>query len=256
LDKLKYYIKQIFEFIGDDTPYYAASLSFFTIFSLLPILALLIWFVSSLEILQENSDLLLKYILDLINPSHSQRIDSFITKFLQKSDSFGYVGFGYLIFVFTMFFRDYEYIINKIHNVKKRPFYKVLFIYSSLFLIVPILFGVFLYVISFSKSSLFSSLLTFGFLWFLMIVIFDISINRKVSFNALISSSFLTLIALIGTKNLFVQYVLLNKTYTTLYGSLSVILFFFLWIYISWNIYLYGMKICHSINTKEMSLLG
>jgi membrane protein len=252
VDKLKYLIKKIYEFIDDDTPYYAASLSFFTIFSLLPILALLIWFVSSLEILQENSDLFLKYFLDLINPAHSQKIDNFINKFLDKSDSLGTIGLIYLVFVFVMFFRDYEYIVNKIHNVKSRPFYKSVFIYAVLFLAVPIMFGLFLYTISFTNDTLSTQILTFVFLWFLFLIIFKISINRDVSTTALLSSSFVTLAVLTVTKNIFIQYVLISKTYVTLYGSLSVILFFFLWIYISWNIYLYGMKLCHTVNTKEI----
>jgi membrane protein len=246
------YIKKIYEFIDDDTPYYAASLSFFTIFALLPILALIIWFVSSMEFLKENSDLLLQYFLDLINPAHSERINLFISNFLSSSDSLGWIGIVYLIFVFTMFFKDYEYIVNKIHNVPNRPLYQSMFVYLMLLLIIPILFGIFIYSISFTDDSALINIVTFVFLWLLFAIIFKISVNRNLSYISLLSSTFITLIILSITKNLFLQYILINKTYTTLYGSVSTILFFFLWIYISWIIYLYGMKLCHSINTKEI----
>jgi membrane protein len=246
------YIKKIYEFIDDDTPYYAASLSFFTIFALLPILALIIWFVSSMEFLKENSDLLLQYFLDLINPAHSERINLFISNFLSSSDSLGWIGIVYLIFVFTMFFKDYEYIVNKIHNVPNRPLYQSMFVYLMLLLIIPILFGIFIYSISFTNDSALINIVTFVFLWLLFAIIFKISVNRNLSYISLLSSTFITLIILSITKNLFLQYILINKTYTTLYGSVSTILFFFLWIYISWIIYLYGMKLCHSINTKEI----
>lgn len=66
-------------------------------------------------------------------------------------------------------------------------------------------------------------------------------------------SSFLTLSVLSITKNLFVYYIVYNKTYSTIYGSLSTFLFSFLWIYISWIIYLYGVKFCHRLNTKELN---
>jgi len=246
------YLKKIYEFIDDDTPYYAASLSFFTIFALLPILALIIWFISSMEFLKENSDLLLQYFLDLINPAHSERINLFISNFLSSSDSLGWIGTIYLIFVFTMFFKDYEYIINKIHNVTNRPLYQSMFVYLMLLLLIPILFGIFIYSISFTTDSLLITIVTFIFLWLLFVIIFKISVNRDLSYTSLFSSSFITLVILSITKNLFLQYILINKTYTTLYGSVSTILFFFLWIYISWIIYLYGMKLCHSINTKEI----
>ncbi|QOG12992.1 YihY family inner membrane protein [Arcobacter sp. FWKO B] len=246
------FLKKVYEFVDDDTPYYAASLSFFTIFALLPIIALIIWFVSSMEFLKEHSELLLHYLLDLINPIHSERINTFINNFLVNSDSLGSIGIIYLIFVFTMFFKDYEYIVNKIHNVPNRPLYQSMFVYLLLLLIIPIIFGIFIFSISFTSDNLSIKVLTFLFIWVLFMIIFKISINRKISLIALLSSSFITLTALTITKSLFIQYILLNTTYTTLYGSFSAILFFILWIYISWIIYLYGMKLCHTINTKEI----
>lgn len=246
------YLKKIYEFVDDDTPYYAASLSFFTIFALLPIIALIIWFVSSMEVLKENTQLMLSYLLELINPAHSEKINVFVTNFLSSSDSLGTIGVIYLVFVFTMFFKDYEYIVNKIHNVQNRPLYQSMFVYLTLLIIISILFGIFVYSISFTSDNLMTKILTFLFLWFLFIIIFKISVNRKLSNISLFVSSFITLLVLSITKNLFLQYVLINKTYATLYGSVSIILFFFLWIYISWIIYLYGMKLCHTINTKEI----
>ncbi|EOI3929950.1 YhjD/YihY/BrkB family envelope integrity protein, partial [Campylobacter jejuni] len=49
-------------------------------------------------------------------------------------------------------------------------------------------------------------------------------------------------------KNLFVYYVVYNKTYASVYGSFSTILFFFIWIYISWIIYLFGLKLYYFLN--------
>ncbi|MCG3717085.1 YihY/virulence factor BrkB family protein, partial [Aliarcobacter butzleri] len=52
------------------------------------------------------------------------------------------------------------------------------------------------------------------------------------------------------SKNLFIYYVIYNKTYTTIYGSLATLLFTFFWIYVSWIIYLYGIKMCHKLDLK------
>jgi len=35
------------------------------------------------------------------------------------------------------------------------------------------------------------------------------------------------------------------------YGSLSILLFFFLWIYISWAIFLYGLKFCYILDRED-----
>ena len=46
---------------------------------------------------------------------------------------------------------------------------------------------------------------------------------------------------------------LYNQTYSTLYGSMATLLFTFLWIYVSWIIFLYGVKLCHKLNIKELN---
>ncbi|MGD9654678.1 MAG: hypothetical protein AB7U44_05730, partial [Sulfuricurvum sp.] len=39
-----------------------------------------------------------------------------------------------------------------------------------------------------------------------------------------------------------------NKSYATIYGSFSIVLFLFLWIYASWIIFVYGLKLCYLLN--------
>ena len=71
-----------------------------------------------------------------------------------------------------------------------------------------------------------------------------ISINRQIALkNALFSSFVASLIWYLG-KNIFVFYAANNKTYLSIYGSFSVVLLFFVWIYVSWIIFLYGVKLC------------
>ncbi len=80
-----------------------------------------------------------------------------------------------------------------------------------------------------------------------------VSANTKITFGSAALSSSLTLVTLSVTKSLFGYYVSANTTYATIYGSFSVALFFFLWIYISWNIYLYGTKLCSILNKAQLS---
>ena len=87
--------------------------------------------------------------------------------------------------------------------------------------------------------------------WLIFYSLFKFSVNKKIDNKAAIISSLLTFIVLTITKNLFIYYVIYNKTYTTIYGSLAILLFTFFWIYISWIIYLYGIKMCHKLNIKK-----
>ena len=130
--------KKTINFFNDDTLYYAASLSFFTIFSLLPILALLIAIMSSYALFSQNIDLLMLYVMDFVNPTHSEKVTGAIEHFLANIDQLGNLGFIYLIFVFTMFFKDYEYIVSKIHETKRRSFIALVALYISFLLLIPI----------------------------------------------------------------------------------------------------------------------
>lgn len=250
---MKETLKKLYNFLDDDIPYHAASLSFFTIFSILPLLALLIVIVSTLPIFQSYADLLLIYLLDFINPIHSKTITESINSFLVNTDKLGTIGIFYLIFVFTMFFRDYENIVNKIYKTNKRALYKIFILYLSFLIMIPFIFLVFLFLNTFFTFTFSGDILIFLFIWFIFIILFVLSANTKVSYKAATISSFLTLISLSITKSLFGYYVTANTAYKTIYGSFSVVLFFFLWIYVSWIIYLYGMKICSTINKGNLN---
>lgn len=248
MDKLK----KVFHFFNDETPYYAASLSFFTIFSILPLLALLIVVVSSLPVFAEHLDSMMLYILDFINPTHSLSLTKSIQSFLTNTDKLGNIGIFYLFFVFTMFFKDYEYIINKIYGTPSRAVFKLFFMYLGFLILLPILFLLFILISTVAQFSFSVHIFTFIFIWLIFIILFTLSANTSVSFMASSISSLLTLIVLSITKSLFGYYVISNTTYATIYGSFSVALFFFLWIYISWNIYLYGTKLCSIINKGNL----
>jgi membrane protein len=235
-------------FFNDDITYYAASLSFFTIFSFLPILALLIVFISYFNILDPYTTTITNFIINNLNPTNSTQFTQIIEKFLSNTHSLGKLGVFYMLFIFIMFFKDYEYIISKIHKTDKRAIYLSFIIYLIVLLILPMLFTIFILIIKLFDIYLFSIFLSYLASWIFFIIVFKISVNKPTNTKALFLSSFITMISLNITKSIFIQYIAYNKTYATIYGSFSSVLFFFLWIYLSWLIYLYGIKIFYLLN--------
>lgn len=248
---IKTLLKAIDSFFNDDTTYYAASLSFFTIFSLLPIIALVIAVISNLQFIQDYLDIFIKYVFDVLNPTHSEAFLSSFQDYISNSSKLGYIGLIYMTFVFIMFFKDYEYIVNKIHKAKRKPLLQSFFFYLIFLIALPLLFAMLNIVLSFNNSSTFANIISSLFAWILFFALFKLSVNRHIHIKAAAISSLVTLIALSVTKNLFIYYVVYNKTYTTIYGSLAILLFSFFWIYLSWIIYLYGIKMCHRLNIQE-----
>lgn len=251
---LKKIIVKVDSFFNDDTTYYAASLSFFTIFSVLPIIALILSFISTFPEFNIYIELFKTYIFDLINPTHSQEIIDNLQIYISNTSNLGYLGLVYMLFVSIMFFKDYEYIVNKIHKTKRKSIFSSFVFYSIyLFSILGILiaFNIF---IAFYNNNILNQIVSYIFSWIVFFSLFKLSVNKYINTKSALISSLITLIALAITKNLFVYYVIYNKTYTTIYGSLATLLFTFFWIYVSWIIYLYGIKMCHKLDIKYKAL--
>ena len=123
--------------------------------------------------------------------------------------------------------------------------------YSILLILLPILFIATNILMSLHDNTILNYIFSYIFAWFIFYALFKLSVNTFVNNKAALISSFVTLTILSITKNLFIYYVIYNKTYTTIYGSLATLLFTFLWIYISWIIYLYGIKMCYKLNIKQ-----
>lgn len=250
---LKKILNILDSFFNDDTTYYAASLSFFTIFSILPIIALLIAIISTFQEFDSYLNIFTDYVFNIINPTHSADIVIALKNYISNSNKLGWLGIFYMLFVFIMFFKDYEYIVNKIHKAKRKSIHFSFLFYSFFLVMLPIIFAIFNIIISFYNNNILNTIFTYIFAWLVFYSLFKYSVNRQINDKAALISSLVTLIVLSLTKNLFVYYVVYNKTYTTIYGSLATLLFTFFWIYISWVIYLYGIKMCHKLNIKYQS---
>lgn len=248
----KKFIDLLDSFFNDDTTYFAASLSFFTIFSILPIIALILAIISNLEQFNQYLDLVTIYMLDFLNPSHSDNFIKLFKGFISNSNKLGNIGIVYMLFVFTMFFKDYEYIVNKIHKTKRKSIHISFLFYLSFILILPIVFVTYIILTSFYTNSIFDVILTSIFAWLIFFSLFKLTVNKHITTRSALISSLVTLISLSLTKNLFIYYVLYNQTYNTIYGSMATLLFTFFWIYISWIIFLYGVKLCHRLNIKDI----
>jgi membrane protein len=99
----------------------------------------------------------------------------------------------------------------------------------------------------FTEALKILELLPYLIIWFLFFLIYKISANVDISNRSAGISSFAVSLTWYMAKIGFVSYVLQNQTYATLYGSFSTLIFFFLWVYLSWIIFIYGLKLCYTI---------
>ncbi|MCF6207381.1 MAG: YihY/virulence factor BrkB family protein, partial [Sulfurovum sp.] len=79
-------------------------------------------------------------------------------------------------------------------------------------------------------------------------ITYPLSAWIRIKMRASLTSSFIASLIWYLSKSGFVFYVTHNKTYTSVYGSISTVLFFLLWIYISWAIFLHGLRFCYLLH--------
>ena len=267
--KLRQLIKEYYVFIrdflselfADKLSYYSASLSFYTLFSIVPLLVIILSISTNLPVFEEVYTSIQTLVFQNLMPTHSKEVLLYMNTFVENSGKLGIVGVVYVLFASMMFFKNYDYIVNDIFETKRRGFWSSVTVYWTLITLTPIMLVLSFYLSNqiqelLDKNSLTATIhilqiLPFFIIWFIFFLSYKISANTNVSNKAGGISSFIASLAWYIAKNGFIFYVLHNKTYLSIYGGFSILLFFFLWIYISWAIFLHGLKFCHLLERDE-----
>ena len=249
------------DLLDDRLGYYASSLSWNTIFSIIPLLVILLYVFTTLPLFQEMYDNVQKLIFSNLMPTQSKEIMDNINTFIANSDKLGMVGAFYVIFAAIMFFKNYDYIVNDIFELPSRGLMESIKTYLLLILLLPVMMGASFYLSTviqgyLDKSEITSmihlySILPYTIVWSAFYIAYQLSANTPIRKRAAITSSFIASLIWYLSKSGFVFYVVHNKTYASVYGSISTVLFFLLWIYISWAIFLHGLRFCYLLDKDE-----
>ena len=252
------FLKALFE---DKLSYYSSSLSFYTLFSIIPLLVIVLSIFTNLPIFEDIYQKIQIMLFENLMPTHSKEILMYINGFVENSGKLGVVGMVYVLFASMMFFKNYDYIVNDIFETKPRNFWSSLSIYWTLITLTPILMVFSFYLSNYIQGVLDKNEFTAGIesitilpyliVWGVFFIAYKISANTHVSTLASAISSFIASLAWYMAKIGFIFYVMHNQTYLSIYGGLSILLFFFLWIYISWAIFLHGLKFCYILDRDD-----
>lgn len=260
--RAKIHLTSLWQFFCDDLLYFSASLSFYTIFALLPMLLIVFSIFASLPSFQAQIGSLQQIILENLMPMHTQVFKDYIQSFLENSAKLGFMGLIYALVTSILFFRNYQSIACKMFHSKPRNLWDSISVYWTCMSLLPlgIIFSIYvstkamivLESFGFEQDSTWLwGVLPYCLVWFVFFVLFKISANRPLSTYIALIGSFISAALWSISKTIFMYYVFYNKAYATLYGSLSILLFFLLWIYLSWSILLLGMRICVHLECEK-----
>ncbi len=245
-------------FMDKELTLFAASLSFYTIFSFIPLLLIVMTILTSLDSFSILYIKIQDFIFSNLLPVNSEVIMEHINSFLQNSVEMSGLSLLMLFVSSLLFFKNYEFIANRAFHAPKRKFLESVGVYFLMLILTPLSLGGAFYITSYIARLMASNTLTSGLdilplipyiiVWVLFFILFKLSANIKVHFKAAAISSLIISVVFSVAKNSFIYYVFLNQSYTTIYGSFAILLFLFLWIYASWVIFIYGLKLCYMIN--------
>ncbi|MDH5765480.1 MAG: YihY/virulence factor BrkB family protein [Gammaproteobacteria bacterium] len=251
--QLKFGYRQLIYILGDDIGYFAASLSFYTIFSLIPVIWILFFILSQIDAFNVYYSGIKEFIVTNLVLTHTDLISQYLDAFLENAKRMGLNGLLYTAVASILFYKNYQYVVNRIFCVPSNSFWRAVKIYVIFTLMMPVVLGISFYFSDYLQrvvgeyDGIFGiyTVLSYSLIWVLVFVLFIVSPNMKINFRVALLSSFIVSLFWQIAKSLFVYYVVMNQAYATLYGSFSVVMFFLLWIYLSWYMFLQGLRICY-----------
>ena len=271
LRKLPFYEKTWFQFIlfvlrrfeADRCREQAGSLTYTTLFAVVPMLTVFLVIISSIKALEPARQQLQQLIYSNFLPKTTIAFDKALNAFTDKSSNLTIIGILFLFVTTVMMLTSIETVFNRIWRVREtRGGIIGLMRYWTIISLGPILLGS-AFVISSTMASL--NVLSNNFagyelngafvLWLISFCLTVVGFfilnwtipNRSVPIKSALIAGLFSAVVFELLKNLF-GFIMSNFTsYEVVYGAFAAIPIFLLWIFLSWNIVLIGVEISYAL---------
>lgn len=261
--KLYTYLKIIYlsiiQFINDRIVVRASALTYSTLLSIIPILALLFAIARGFGF----DTLIESQLRQGMTGTQAELIFSWINSYLEHAQSGIFIGIGLIMLLGTilLLIDNIERSFNAIWQVKKpRSVFRQITDYFSMILLLPILLvvssGLTIFMTTYVKElenfmvlapmlKFFVRLIPYALIWGMFIGLYTFMPNTKVK----LAHTWLPGI-LAGSAFQAFQYFYINSqiwvsNYNAIYGSFAAIPLFLLWTQISWSICLFGAEMSY-----------
>jgi membrane protein len=230
-------------------PQVAGSLTFTTVLSVVPLLAVSFALITRFPLFRTVHEALQQHLLQALFPADiSRTVLKHLGQFAANAGGLTLVGFVFVLGAALALLLTVENALNRIWQVRKdRPFLKRVGVYLVLLAVGPLALGASLWATSFLVGT---SLGMIGKLppWANFVLnlgpvllgtlaltfVFYYLPNTHVRRRDAIVGGLLGSVALELGKRGFAAYLLSVPTYKTIYGGFAVVPVFLLWVYLSW----------------------
>jgi membrane protein len=237
----------------------AASLSYTSLLSMVPLLAVVFGVASAFPVFQQWSEQLQDFVFSNFVPASGDQVQTYLVGFLDSVSKLTLPGMLVLILTALLLMIRIERAFNLIWRVPTaRSFRNRIVMYWAVLTLGPLALGaaaalsaqpVFEQVAQgVTTHSAWRTIGIFSLSWLAFTVTFLLVPNRRVAFMHALVGAWLSAILFGLAKKAFVVYVA-KASFSVIYGALATIPIFLFWLYLVWIVILLGASLAASLTT-------
>ena len=244
----------------------ASALTLTSLLSIVPLMAVVLSVFSAFPEFDRMGTQISDFVFKNFVPSFGEAIHHYLMEFVSQARSLQLFGIAFLIATALKLMSTIDKALNSIwETVKKRSWVRVFLLYWSFLTLGPIFIGLSVGVTAYVASlpifsgaakyaePLISTALPFVLTWVALTLLYIAVPNRKIPFlHGLAGGALGALFFELG-KRLFTFYIKLFPNFKIIFGAMTSIPLFFLWIYISWLVVLLGAEIVRGFSAFPRS---
>ena len=253
-------------FLEDRCLQTAGALAFTTLFALVPLTAAILGILAAFPVFEEWRDKLTVWVFNNFVPAAGDTVQSYLTEFAANASKATTIGVLVLVFSAISLMMSIEDAFNRIWRVKanRGPASRFVIYWTALslgpmLLVAALAISSYLVALPFidAAATQFSiktrvlAALPFLIVWTALITGFMVIPNRSVRFSDAAIGGLIAAVLFELAKHGFAWYAGTLATYQQVYGALSIVPIFFLWMYLSWIIVLLGASITASLSSFD-----
>ncbi len=239
----------------------AASMTYTTLLSLVPLLAVAIAVFSVFPVADKVSADIQAYLFEHFVPASSDVLQTYLDEFSGKAAKMTGTSFIFLVLVAIMLMASIDRAFNAIWRVKKkRSMMKMLLVYWAVISLGPLLMALSIavtsYVVSLPLLTEASEVTGVSKLLVLMPVLMSTLAftilyaavpNRNVPLRHALAGGLVAAVLFEIAKRGFGFYVTNFPTYEAIYGAMATVPIFLVWLYLSWVVTLLGAEFTYCL---------
>ncbi len=237
----------------------AASLSYTSLLSMVPLLAVVFGVASAFPVFQQWGDQLQSFVFDNFVPTSGDQIQTYLNGFLNSVGKLTLAGTLFLILTALLLMIRIERAFNLIWRVPTaRSIRNRIVMYWAVLTLGPLALGAAFalsaqpafeqVVMGASTHSSWRAFGVFSLSWLAFTLIFLLVPNRRTHITHAAMGAFVSAILFGVAKKAFVAFVA-NASFNVIYGALASIPIFLFWLYLVWIVILLGASLSASLTT-------